>query len=196
MNGIPIIKQTKKSTERLCPLLKIWVYLFSDTTLQKFTSLSLVPFTLSGVIPKNKQSSETCCPHKTEKYLFLIFNPWFARTPLQDKQSHFHEGHGTAGIIFIPNFCAIMLTSSMKQKLCPHTSVWECERHPSLVLLQEIRTHLSVSVSLPQLYNRIKSHHFVHRDIKKGLSSSASRINSEWILWFSMSMMQNLQKLF
>lgn len=56
------------------------------------------------------QSSEAQCSHKTEEHLFLIFKPWFARTPSKDKQSCFHKGLGTAGIIFIPNFNAIILT--------------------------------------------------------------------------------------
>lgn len=122
MNGIPIIKQTKKSNERPCPLLKSCVHLFSDIMLWKLTSLLLVLITLSWVLQK-MQSLEAQCSCKTEEHLFLIFKPWFARTASQDKQSCFHKGPGTAGIIFILNFSAIMLTFHMKQKVLPHISV-------------------------------------------------------------------------
>lgn len=88
----------------------------SDITLWKFTSLILVLLTLSWVLQK-VQSSEAQCSCKTEKHLFLIFKPWFDKTASQDKQSCFHKGHGIAGIIFILNFSAIMLTFRMKQKV-------------------------------------------------------------------------------
>lgn len=78
--------------------------------------------TLSWVLQK-MQSSEAQRSSKTEEHLFLIFKPWFARTASQDKQSCSHKGPGTAGIIFILNFSAIMLTFHMKQKVLPHISV-------------------------------------------------------------------------
>lgn len=134
MNGIPITKQTKKSNERPCPLLRSCVHLSSDIMLWKLTSFILVLLSLSWVLQKI-QSSEVQCSCKTEEHLFLIFKPWFAKTASQDKQSCFHKSPGTAGIIFILNFNAIMLTFHMKQKVLSYISVWKCERHPGLTLL-------------------------------------------------------------
>lgn len=84
--------------------------------------LLLLLLTLSWILQK-MQSSEAQYSCKTEEHLFLIFKPWFAWTSSQDKQSCFHKGLGTVGIIFLLNFSAIMLTFHMKQKVLAHISV-------------------------------------------------------------------------